>query len=716
MKRFLHIGIFIRIVVAVSAVWLPIGGWYMVRGMKRQRLIGEVLEVYRDPDAAPQKIQEETQLLLDRGDPYISLLYLVQELNQEEHRYANMRLCRGLSQLLARRQEHAAGDAAGRLLDATFMWPHVRYIPDLVVQLKKPVIEQPVFRKRVDDLVKRLRGLCLQREVDFSANQRQRLDRGAAAVLADDEASEEDKALAAELRALLARTQEDEPLPQTFRTWRGLTLAAAKVRGLAGVEEEAAQILADKVAKNGPQSSFIVGGNDQKILGNTLKHLQSREAKWHQKRGVMSSTLRFEPTSMEQLERYVSQVERDGILEPWQRELLDPFAAAAAGNSFAAPAAALKAWREAEALRGEQIESLCAALEALRAGKAKLTGVTRQAALFCVAGWEPRNGLEGASEDTALTKLQDFLWGDTEWLPAELAESPSVVEEVCQSARASLAQASALRAALAAGAPLTAGQAAYLNAQAQTWSQVAKLPEILAEIVDGETKPLATITSAQREFMALKCLHLQSRYRRSRDHVAKAAELFTKKVVDLAGGKFGRRTQGEEVNNLRAIALIWKQRDEEMLAGDLVRLLSNEFAEVRTPVRRALVYIGRAAIPPIEELVTRREINQIMAVETAELSKDDHTKLLESQLRTGRAEAGLCLAAIGANLVAENDKSGSDPDEDPDVLRVRRALHSALGDARSGLEELKAANLQFRADLTKLGLLGEESAGEEAKP
>ena len=312
--------------------------------------------------------------------------------------------------------------------------------------------------------------------------------------------------------------------------------------------------------------------------------------------------------------------------------------------------------------------------------------------------------------------LQDFLWGDREWLPAELAESPSVIEEMCQSKKEALTQASAMRKAMAAGGPLTAGQAAYLNAQAQTWGEAAKLPEMLAEIVDGETKPLATITSAQREFIALKCLHLQSRYRRSRDHVAKATELFTKKVVDMAGGKFGRRTQGEEVNDLRAIALIWKQRDEEMLAGDLVRLLSSEFAEVRTPVRRALVYIGRAAIPPVEELVTRREINQIMAVETAELSKEDHAKRLESQLRTGRAEAGLCLAGIGANLVAENEKAGNNPDEDPDVLRVRRALHSALNDARSGLEELKAANARFRANLAKLGLLDEESAGEEAKP
>ena len=122
--------------------------------------------------------------------------------------------------------------------------------------------------------------------------------------------------------------------------------------------------------------------------------------------------------------------------------------------------------------------------------------------------------------------------------------------------------------------------------------------------------------------------------------------------------------------------------------------------------------VGRAAIPPLEALVSRREINRIMAVETAELSEEDHTKLLERNLRTGRAEAGRALAAIGAGLAEAIKRSGDSPDEDADVLRTRRALHNALSDPRSGLEGLRRSDETFRLHLVQLGLM---EAGQRPK-
>ncbi len=702
--RFFTIKNFIRIVVLVSVVWLPTAAWYTARGMQRQHHINHALAVFRDPDASDQEIQRQIRILDDLDAPQIVLLFLIQELNQQEHRYADMRLCRGLSRLLTRRQEHAAADAASRLLDGAFMWPHVRFIPDLVIELRKPVIEEPSRRRKVNDLIKRLRGLCLKREVDYSGSQRALLQKGARLCLADSRLDPEARAQVQALLAALAKAPADQPVPQTFASWRGARRVVQKLRSLPDADRDALDLLQSRVARNGPRSSFLVGGSDQKILSTTLKHLQRREAKWEHRRGLTASTLRFEPTSMEQLDRYVAQINRDGVLEKWERGLIDAFRRAAPGKKLQADSNALRAWSEWEKRRSGQIESLCRAIERLLAGKAKLADVTRQAVLFCVAGWKPRNGLEGASQDTPLERFQDFLWGEREWLPDDLREPPSIVEELRRAALRRVKREAALRRLVQNGRPLSAAAVKLLRSRAEAWEEIGRLPVQLKAVIEGDVAGLRGMTCAQREFLSLKCLWLQSRYRRGRRQVALAAERFVKKVVDGARGKFARRTEGEEVGDLRAIGLIWKQRDEQIIIGDLVRLLSNEFDEVRAPLRRALVYIGRPAIPPLETLVLQREINQIMAVETSELSKEEHTKLLERQLRTGRAEAGLCLAAIGERLMQECRAAQADPDEDADVLRVRRALHQALNDPRSGLDELWESRPEFRRGVLALGL------------
>ena len=702
-------------VVTFAALWLSFAACYLCRGMARQRAIQEALRVFRSADSTAEEAAAAQKRLLSRGAEELSLLHLVQELNQEEHRNADMRLCRGLSLLLARRQEHAAADAASRLLDATFMWPHVRHVPDLVIELKKSVILEPTRRMRLDKLVKALDDLCLKREIDLTSGQRELASKGLSALLEQDELTQQQIASAQELRRLLEATPADAPLPQTYERWKVLTLAARSLKTPAGLGQDATKAIEAfeaKVLKSGPQSSFIVTGQHRKILSNTLKRLRDHESKWQQKRGFTASTLRFEPTSMEALQDYVEHVKKTGLLERWQKALLEPFERAGECRRLDLTKAQdhPPAWRADSEARGAAVEELCQALERLLKGERKLADITRQAALYRLTNWLPRNGLEGAAEDSRLNQLQDFLWGEREWLPDDLKQSPCIVREVCDKARSRLENARTFRESILgrasqANAPLTQAEAEYLAREALNWRQVAELPEMLGQVIEGEAAPLDEMTPAQRTYLALKCLHLQDRYRRGRKQVALATKVFTGKVVELAKGKFASRTQGEEVSNLRAIFAIWRQRDEEMLTGDLARLLQNPFPEIRNAIRMALRAIGRPAIAPLDDLVSRRQINQLAAVETAELSKEDHTKLLERQLRTGRSEAGRTLAAIGAAIAKDLQARNVAVEEDGDVVRIRRALHNALNDPKSGLRELEAADADLRRHLLELKLL-----------
>ena len=714
---------FITIVLIVSAAWLPFAGWYLCRGMARQSAVSEALAVFRSPDSTDEQVAAAQKSLIDGGYETMVLLYLVQELNQEEHRAANMRLCRGISRLLGRRQEHSAADAASRLLDATFMWPHVRNIPDLVIQLKKSAILEPTRRKRVNDLIKALNDLCLERELELAATQIELLAKGLDQMLAQPDLAEDRKQLAVGLTQVIANLAEGAPLPQTFAQWQVLDGAARLLTADPDNEEATKSVttLQEKVQKQGPRSSFVVSGLNKKLLGNALKRLQDHESKWKQTRGVTSSTLRFEPTSMEELQDYVDRVNDAGMLSNWQTALLDPFGQAKEGATLdlTASAEAIAAWRDDVARRGAQIESLCKAMDQLAAGTAKPADITRQAALYCLTDWQPRNGLEGATEDTPLDQLQDFLWGDREWLSDELKET-GIVAEVCARARERVETRAALQAVILSKAsqqktPLSRAEAQYLADEARTCREIQKLPGMLAEVLDGEAAPLDAMTPAQRTYLSLKCLHLQSKYRKGRRQVANATKVFAKKVVDRAEGQFGNRTKGEEVGNLRAIMAIWRQRDEEMITGDIVRLLQSPYPEIRDAARAALRHVGRPAIGPLEHVVSTREINQLMAVETAELSKEDHTKLLERDLRTGRSESGRALAAIGAGLLADLKKRNVATDEDADLIRIRRALHNALNDPRSGLEELRETDADLNRHLVELELVEQASETADTK-
>lgn len=714
---------FITIVLIVSAIWLPFAAWFLCRGMGRQTAVSEALAVFRSPDSTAEQVATAQESLVDGGYETMVLLYLIQELNQEEHRDANMRLCRGISRLLGRRQEHAAADAASRLLDATFMWPHVKHIPDLAIQLKKSAILEPTRRKRVQDLIKALNDICLKREMELTANQRELLTKGLGRMLAQPDLAEDRKQLARTLTQALANLPEDSPLPQTFGQWQVLDAAARLLTADPGDEETAKSVttLQAKVQKQGPRSSFIVSGLNKKLLGNALKRLQDRESKWKQKRGVTSSTLRFEPTSMEELQSYVERVNDAGMLAGWQTALLKPFEQAKGGATLDLTAATdvLVAWKGDVARRNRQIESLCQAMEQLAAGKGKLADITRQAALYCLTDWQSRNGLEGAAEDTPLNQLQDFLWGDRGWLSDDLKES-GIVAEVCArvldrlKTNASL-QAAILTKASQKKAPLTSAEAQYLVGEAQTWREIEKLPEIFADVLAGEAGPLDAMTASQRAYLSLKCLHLQAKYQKGRRQVADAAKVFARKVVDLADGRFGNRTKGEEVGNLRAIMAIWRQRDEEMITSDIVRLLQSPYPEVRDAARTALLHVGRPAIGPLDHVVSTREINQLMAVETGELSKEDHIKLLERDLRTGRSESGRALAAVGAALLADLKKRNVAADEDADLIRIRRALHHALNDSRSGLEELRTTDAELNRHLVELELVDQASETADTK-
>lgn len=705
----------IAFAVTFTIVWLSFATWYLSRGMARQHSVQEALAVFRSADAKPEDVAAAQKRLLGQGTQELSLLYLVQELNQEEHRNQDMRLCRGLSRLLARRQEHAAANAAGRLLDATFMWPHVRHIPDLVIQLRKTVILEPTRRARAQQLIKDLNGLCLKREIDLTTGQRELVSRALTARLEQNKLPERELAAVDDFQRLLSTTPADAPLRQTYERWKTLTqvVRSLKASPTPGQDDaKALDALQTKALKAGPQSSFIVTAQHRKFLSNTLQRLRDHETKWKQKRGLTSSTLRFEPTSMEELQDFVERVKDTGMLAHWQTALVEPFAQSAKRGRLELKSlqAHLLLWQSEANARDNAREELCLALDKLRRGERKLADITRQAALYCLTGWQPRNGLEGAPGDSLLSRLQDFMWSEREWLPEDLKQSPSIVQTICDKARTLRRQARSLRMSILAksaraGAALTSAEADYLALEARTWREVARLPALLDQVIQGEAAPLDEMTDAQRAYLALKCLRLQDRYRRGRRQVAVATRAFAEAVVKLADGKFARRTQGEEVGNLRAIFSVWRQRDEEMLTGDLTRLLQNPFPEVRSAARRALEAIGRAGVPALEDIVSRREINQLMAVETAELSKEDHTKLLERQLRTGRSEAGRTLAAIGAAVVRDLRRKGTPPDEDADVVRIRRALHNALNDPSSGLRELEGADPDLHKHLIQLDLL-----------
>lgn len=697
----------------------------MARGMGRQNEITRALAVFRSADSTPEQIEAARKALLGLKDAARQiLLCLIQELNQEEYRNADMRLCRGMSCLLARRQEHAATDAASRLLDATFMWPHVRLLPDLIIELKKSVIIEPTRRKRVDDLVKALQDLCLQPEVELPASQRELLSDGLRALLAQEGLDPQQQQTARAALADLAGTPEDQPLKQSYRRWKVLSAAVAELKRQPAQDDERAksiEALASKIAKRGPQTSFVVSSVNRKILSNTLQRLQDRESKWKLKRGVTASTLRFEPTSMEQLQNYVERLQTTGMLADWQLALMEPFEEAEAGATIKLPIEAVRAWAAAEAPLHAMLEELCHALAELRTGEEKIDAITRQAVLHCLAHWGPRNGLEGGSRDEPLERLQDFLWGEHERPPEDLAASPSILDTLCQDAAERIRLEREAREGIVAkttgtAAALKPGEAVLMHARAATWRSLQALPAILAEIVEGEAAPLESLTAAHRQSLSLMCLHLEDRYRRGRRQVAAATETMAGRVLEIAGSRFANRTQGEEVGNLRAIAAIWRQRNEEMLAGDLVRLLNNPFAHVRESLYRALLIVGRPAIPPLEHMLSRREINQLMAVETAELSKEDHTKLLERELRTGRTYAGRTLASIGASLAAKAVAEGKSLEDDADIIRVRRALHTALSDPRSGLEDLRQRDHGFQQHLKVLGLAEPEATTDQTQP
>ena len=114
--------------------------------------------------------------------------------------------------------------------------------------------------------------------------------------------------------------------------------------------------------------------------------------------------------------------------------------------------------------------------------------------------------------------------------------------------------------------------------------------------------------------------------------------------------------------------------DPDIIVGDVSILLRDENPTVRAEAGRALVAVGWPAVPWLCRTMNRVRINPVMAVETRDMTKAEHERLLERRNTFARRAAVPVVAKLALKLFPERARC-------PKAVQAYRKLRKSLRDA-----------------------------------
>jgi len=283
------------------------------------------------------------------------------------------------------------------------------------------------------------------------------------------------------------------------------------------------------------------------------------------------------------------------------------------------------------------------------------------------------------AEDAAY--LKENLANVTDWLDRQVADCdagilPAEVTDWCRRQTATLAEqllafaSTGLRKMAEQGkAPLTPKERKHLKAAASEDEFAGRIPPAKLDgyLADNPVE----FTPAEKEALLQVADAYHARHEAAEARLSGLVVRFAKRMRE-SGERFGAYPVLDDpaISATAGVADIikslWKKTDDRIMILDMVTISGTTNQRVRQDMEDALVVIGGAAVPNLIRSVEREKVDQALAADTAQRTKDERLRELNYANRIVRLTSISALGRIGDKQAADLLVRIAD-DKDPEL-------------------------------------------------